>query len=175
MPVAVPTGEYELKAAIDLSPVFGEIEHECAVPVTTPPENVLDRRLEQLASDDPNVRRIAVIDLRYFPGHGDRVFPALLGALDDEEPAVRSIALSVMISYPAQAAAHADVYLEILLGDRAAAEKATAAYLVGRFAPASPEAEAALTKAIDDAPEAYRPRFESALNQYRSRTGPEER
>ncbi len=134
---------------------------------------ILDRRLAELRSGDRNLRIRALIDLRHFPEHGDRVVPVLLKLLDDENLSTRSIALSVLAAYPEEAAAHVDRFLAILAGGekRGPGERGTAAYLLARVAPKHEKVERALAAAVEAADAAHKPRFEYALRLYRKRTG----
>jgi HEAT repeat protein len=173
VPVAVPTGSYELHASLDLSPVFGVVEHTETLTVDRPPADVLDQRLGELASEDANARRKAVYDLRYFPEDGERVVPAVVKCLSDLEESVRLAALSVLAAFPGEAAEHTDVFLGILCGTESASkyERGSAAYLLGRVAPASEEVEKALREAAASEDETVNRRAEYALRTYLSRTG----
>jgi HEAT repeat protein len=173
VPVAVPTGSYELRASLDLSPVLGVIEHAETLIVTRPPADILDRRLEELSSENGSVRRTAVYDLRYFPEDGERIVPFLLNCLKDREGSVRLAALSVLTAFPKEAAEHVDVYLAILGGGDAVVkyERASAAYLLGRVAPKSEEVEKALRNAATSDDETVKRSAEYALRTYLARTG----
>lgn len=174
MPVAVPTGRYDLKASVDLRPVFGEIEQFSAVDFVAPTEKILEERLAQLESENVSVRRNALIDLRYFPKDGEVVFPELMACLDDEDPNIRLIALSVMMAYPAQAAEEVDTFIEILLGDESVSmsEKSNAANLLGRYVPVSKEVGEALEKAWAAADGNLKLRMKYAVEAYRKRAAP---
>lgn len=173
MPVAVPSGHYEIEAVIDLSPLFGKIEHIGAVDVEIPSEKVLSDRLAQLASEDVNQRRLALIDLRYFRNDAERVVPALVACLDDEEETIRMVALSVLGAYPEQAANHMERFFEILEGEGGVSVRANAAYLIARLAPVSERTEEAIAKALDGADANLKQRLESAMTMYKRRAGTE--
>jgi len=171
--VAVPTGEYDATAKVDLSPVLGVIENLISVEIRQPEGDVLATRLEELQSEEANVRRRAAIDLRYFPEDGEKVVPALLGRLDDESGYVRSASLSVLASYPEQAGKHADRFLSILEGGEKTTigERLGAAHLLARTAPLDPRYEAALQAALKSATEIYQLSYQAALTNFRRRAG----
>ena len=173
MPVAVPTGRYEIEATVDLSPLFGTIEHHGTVDVVVPSEKVLADRLAQLESEDVNQRRAALLDLRYFREDAEKVVPAIIKCFDDEEETIRMYALSAMSAYPAQAPTYVDRYFEILAGEDGVSVRGYAAYLLGRFAPVSDRAEQALLAALEGAEANLKSRVESALTTYRRRAGTE--
>jgi HEAT repeat protein len=169
--VDAPSGKYELHASVDLGHLFGVIEHQATIEIVQPGPAALDERLKQLESEDPNVRRTALIDLRYFKKDADRVVPAVVGRLDDEDANVRMIAMSVLISYPKGAAEHHEKILEILECAEAISVRSMAVQLLARSAPSSDAVEAALVKALEKTDDRYRRLFESQLQRYRQRTG----
>lgn len=173
MPVAVPTGNYEIEASVDLSPLFGKIEHFGAVDVVLPSEKILNDRLAQLESEDVNQRRMALIDLRYFREDAEKVVPALVACLDDGEEVIRMVALSVLMAYPEQAAAHVERFYSMLESEDGVSVRGNAAYLISRVAPVSDRAEQALMNALESADENLKSRIESALTTYRRRAGAE--
>ena len=176
MPVAVPTGHYDLEASVDLHPVFGKFEQLGTIDFVTPSERILEDRLAQLEADSVNARRAALIDLRYFREDGEKVFPKLMACLNDEDAGIRMIALSVMMAYPKQAAEHVDTFIEILLGDESVSmsEKSNAANLLGRYVPVSDKVGAALEKAWAGADENLKLRMKYAVDSYRKRAAPPE-
>ena len=171
MPVAVPTGHYDLEVSLDLSPVLGKYDSIATVDLVVPTERVLDDRLAQLESDDVIVRRSALIDLRYFREDGDRVFPKLLARLADEDSNIRMLALSVMMAYPAHTAEHADTFIAILHGDESVSvsEKSNAAMLLSRYIPPSEKVGAALEKAYAEADDNLKMRLKYSIDHYRQR------
>lgn len=171
MPVAVPTGHYDLEVSLDLNPILGKIEHVATVDVVVPSEKILEERLAQLDSADVNVRRTALIDLRNFREDGDTVFPKLLAQLSDEEASIRMLALSVMMAYPKHTAEHADTFIEILLGDESVSvsEKSNAAMLLSRYVPPSEKVGAALEKAYAGADQNLKTRLQYSIDNYRQR------
>ena len=78
MPVAEPSGEYEVDLSVDLSAVYSNLTDRQTLTITQPPADILDRRLAEVKSEDVNTRRAAVSDLAFFAKDGDRVFPALV-------------------------------------------------------------------------------------------------
>jgi hypothetical protein len=171
VPVAVPTGSYEVTARVDLTPLFGVVETTRTVELTRPPADVLDRRLAELSAEKEAVRRTAAYQLRYFPDDGERIVPALLTRLEDEESSVRLAALSVLGSFGDEAAEHVDRYLAILESGKTSYEKASAANLLGRVAPASETVERALRAAAASEDPTVERRAEYALKAYLTRTG----
>ncbi|MEN8151581.1 MAG: HEAT repeat domain-containing protein [Planctomycetota bacterium] len=165
--MAVPTGEYDLVASVDLSPLFGVLETESKVSLTRPGAEVLDQRLKELASDDPNVRRRALYDLRYFPKEGERIVPELVKALSDGDEHVRGAALSVFYAFPDAAREQVDLVLGIVTGDGSESERGRAAYFVARFAPEDPKVEKALIDAVESAEGPVKRRLQGALDYYR--------
>lgn len=167
----MPTGEYGATARVDLSPVFGVIENVVKLTIEQPGEDVLDRRLAQLASEDEAVRRTAVADLRYFPDDAAKVVPALLDRLADDSSAVRVAALSALMSFPAGTAEHADRFLAVLRGGEevSVSERYLAVLVLARTAPLDEETGKALAAAAQAAPEAYRAAYETALRTWTKR------
>jgi HEAT repeat protein len=165
----VPSGKYEVLASVDLSPLFGEVNGKAEVEVSVPGKEILDQRLRQLKSEDANVRRTALIDLRYFKRDADVVAPALVERLDDPDLMIRRIAVSVLMSYPEHAAKHCDKVLPMLHHEDQSM-RYMAAQLLGRCAPKSDAVEKALEKALEEAPENYARIFESSLTNYLNRT-----
>ncbi len=167
----MPTGRYDLEASLDLSPVYGKLDHVTTVDITVPSEAVLAERLEQLKSEDVNVRRGALIDLRYFRQDGDKVFPALLECLSDTESVIRMVALSVMMAYPKQATEHVDTFIAIVEGgpEVSVSERSNAIYILARYVPPSEMITEVLEKAWENADESFKPRMQSAIEQYRKR------
>ena len=148
MPVAEPSGEHSVKIFLDLSPFYGKIEDERTVKIIRPPADILEQRLAELKSEDPQVRRTAALDLAYFQDAGDRVFPALTACLQDPEEQVRTYAVYSMGRYPKQVEKKADVFLEILRDESFSKNlKARCALLLGRYGPLTGEVEKALEKA----------------------------
>ncbi len=174
MPVAVPTGRYDLEASIDLKPVLGRIEHLGAIDLVIPSKKILEERLAQLESGIVNTRRAALVDLRHFPEDGETVFPKLMACLEDEDAGIRMLALSVMTAYPTRAAEQADRFIGILTGDESVStsEKANAAYLLSRFAPVSEKVGAALEQALAEADDSLKTRLKYAVENYRRRVAP---
>jgi len=170
--VAVPTGDYDLIASVDLSPVFGVLTYEGTVSVRRPGADVLGQRLRELAGDDAKARRRALLDLRYFPDHGDRVVPALIGVLEGDDENLKYLALSVLGSYPKEVAGHLDLILGIATGKGKDNERGGAAYLLARVAPKKEEYEKALAEGVESSEGYMKRRFESALKLYRRRHPP---
>jgi HEAT repeat protein len=172
---AVPRGEYEVRVALDLTPIFGKLLSEQTRLIEPPPADTFERRLADLASDDPVVRRAALSDLPYFGRQRKRVGPALVKCLDDPDGIMRRMALAMLQSFKVEAAAHADRVLDILEDrtGRVRGERTNAALLLSRTAPPSDRALAALTKAVEDATEWERTIFRSALDAYRKRCATE--
>jgi HEAT repeat protein len=170
--MAVPSGRYELTASVDLSPVFGILEHNATVDVVIPGPDAINDHLKSLASEDKNVRRTALIALRYFKEDAERVVPALLTCVKDPELNIRTIALSVLMSFQTQAKEHLDVFMKILSGGKDVdfSEKSMAVQALCRLAPSSDEVDAAMVKALAESPENYKALFESQLKRYRQRT-----
>jgi hypothetical protein len=171
--VEVPSGTYDLEVSVDLSPVFGVIEHKDKVVVEQPGADVLEQRLKELASEDANVRRQAVLDLRYFKEDAARVVPALLGRLEDPDASNVRMVLSVLMAYPEEAGGSATTFLRFLKSDDVSM-RSMAAQLLGRVAPRSEEIEKALEAALAAAPENMKPAFEYGLSTYRRRHAPAE-
>ena len=170
MPVAVPAGEYELHASIDLGTPFGVIEDVTTVTIAPPSADILEKRLKELESEDSEVRRLALIQLRYFRSDGEKVVPALLGRLEDKDPTIRMVALSVFSAFPQQAKEHLDLFLGLLRAELGVSlsEKVQAAYLLARHAPWDEEVLAAILKA-EEAGGSRRVSFSSARKQYQRR------
>ncbi len=171
--MAVPAGEYEIRASLDLTPLFGVLT--CANPVSVyeVPADILERRLAELGSENAALRRNALIDLRNFRDDGDVVVPAVLKLVSDADESIRGLALSVLQSFPKQAVGVIDVVLPILESKTVSTyERSSAGWIVARFAPASERAEKALAAALEAAEENYRPQYENMLKQYRTRTAP---
>ena len=169
--MAVPTGEYEMTASVDLTPLFGVIEHKTTVTITRPPENALDVRLEQLNSEDANVRQRALYDLRYFPKEGNRIVPRLVEILESDDANLRSAAISVFNAFLKEAAAHLDLLVGIATGEGSVNERGGAAYLVARVAPKDEKYEKVLTDGVESSEGYMKRRFEGALSYYRRRHG----
>lgn len=167
--MAVPTGEYELTARIDLSPVFGVLEHRKILRIDTPPPDLLKRRLADLKSDDPKVCRAALRDLRYFPKDGKRIVPAIVKLLKRDLDKVKTNALYTLRSYPEMAARYCRVYLRILLSDAPASERAAAGELLGRVAPKHQDIEKALVEGMEASRGYLKTQYERALREYRRR------
>jgi hypothetical protein len=166
----VPAGEYEVVFLLDLSPLFADFEPSRTLGLVPPPPDAIDRRIEELASDDPEVRRKAVQDLPYFSRHRRRVGWALAACLADPDGVVRRLALASLQSYPDRAAAYADTILDILEdGGGIRGERTNAALLASRTTPPSDRALAALERALEEGTEAEKPIFRSALEAYRER------
>lgn len=170
----MPAGQYDLEASIDLSPVLGKIVQLGTVDLVIPSEKILEERLTQLTSEDVNVRRAALIDLRNFREDGEAVFPKLMVCLDDEDSNIRMLTLSVMMAYPTQAAEHVDTFIEILLGDESVglSEKSNAASLLAYYVPVSEKVGAALEKAYAAADDNLKLRMKRAVERYRQRAAP---
>ena len=160
MPVAVPTGEYTLLYSLDLSPVFGVLEYEETVEIAQPPADILEKRLEQISSEDATARRAAIADLRYFPDEGERIVPALVAALKKADDSARPLILSVLSAFPAQAAEYLDTFLGILETGKGY-EPVYAAQLLARMAPADEMIRKAMEKAAASASDQLEKRLES--------------
>ena len=169
--MAVSTGHYDIEVSVDLNPVLGKIEQVATVDLVIPSKKILAERLAQLDSEDVNVRRTALIDLRYFREDGDQVFPRLISCLKDEEAVIRMVALSVMMAYPKQTADHVGTFIGILEGGEevSLSERSNAAWLLARYVPPSEEVGAALEKAYAEADENLKLRMRSAIDSYRKR------
>lgn len=170
----MPAGEYEVTFSVDLSPLFGDLVFTETIELTPPPPDAIDRRIEDLSSDDPELRRKAVQELPYFSFHRQRVGWALAACLTDPDGVVRRLALASLQSFPDRAADHADTILHILeeKSGRVSGERTNAALLVSRTTPPSDRALAALEKALGESTERERPIFQSALDSYRKRCEP---
>ncbi|MBD3161784.1 MAG: hypothetical protein GF328_06730 [Candidatus Latescibacteria bacterium] len=168
MPVDVAAGEYELTASVDLGEPFGLIEETHPVELVVPSGDVLAERLEELKADDEEVRRRALIDLRYFRSEHETVVPVLLDLLNDESERIRMVALSVLGSYREQAAGHLELFLSILEDTerRSVSERVQAAYLIARLAPNEGRFREALEAAAEDKDDPRVVSFRSALSQY---------
>lgn|GEM_PF-2414117 len=150
MPVAEPSGGYDLLCAVDLSPLYGKIEEKHSIVITQPPADILDRRLAELESENPVVRSTAVRDLAYFEGQGPRVFPALAACLDDPSEAVATSAIYSLYYYPEQIKANPACFLKVLRNrEKPQQVRNRAAYYLGRFAPKNAQIEKALKKAVE--------------------------
>jgi hypothetical protein len=174
--VDVATGEYEVHASVELGTPFGVVEATEKVSILVPAEEILEQRLAELTSEDPQVVRAALVDLRYFRSDGDKVAPALLSMLDHEDDMLRMVALSVLNAYPDHAKKHLDLFLEILADTegRTTSERVQAAYLVARNAPAGEKYRAALEAAVENADDTYVVSYRSALRMYDRRHAPKE-
>jgi len=171
--VAVPSGEYELTASVDLSPLFGVLSKKTSVTVARPRDDILDVRLEELAGADANLRRRALYDLRYFPKQGDRVVPALVAILEGDDASLRPAAIGVLGAFPKEAAGHLDLILSITTGKGSESERGGAAYLLARIAPKDDRYEKALTDGVESSEGYPKRQFEGALGLYRRRHNPE--
>ena len=167
--MAVPTGEYDLTASVDLTPLFGVIEKKTTVSVTRPGKNVLDEQLKKLDGGEPNARVRALYDLRYFPKEGARIVPVLVKILKGEDASLRGAAISVLGAFPAEMAEHLDLVISIIAGDGSESERSNAAYLLARVAPKDERCEKALLDAASSSEGTMKPRFDGALNNYRRR------
>ena len=167
--MAVPSGEYELTASVDLSPVFGVLTKKTTVTVARPRDDILDVRLKELASGDPSEVRRAIYDLRYFPKDGERIVPALVSVLEGKDANLRQAAISVFGSFPKGAAEHLDLILSIATDTEGGYARGRAAYLLARFAPQDEKYEKALTDGVKSSEGSLKRQFESALDQYRRR------
>jgi hypothetical protein len=165
----VPTGEYDLTAKVDLSPVFGVLEHKQKIRLTQPGADVLEKRLAALDSDDAKVRRTAIYDLRYFPKEGAKVVPKLIEIVKSGDKTLVPAALSVLGAYQKEALEHIDLLVSIMSGDGSASERMGAAYLVGRIAKKDPKIEQALVDGVESTEGTLKQRFEYALSTYRRR------
>lgn len=172
--MAVPTGDYELTATVDLSPYFGLVTHSGEIHIDLPPADLLEQRLQELDSESEETRRLALLELRHFKHAAERVLPAVLDRLEDGSPAVRSTALSVLAYYRVQAIEHVEVFLRFLEEGETDPERVNAAYALASLAPVSPEIEKVLVDAFEGAAESQKMRFESALRNYRRRAKAEE-
>ena len=172
MLAAVPSGEYEIRATLDLTPVFGKIETIETRRIEPPPADAFERRLAELRSRDPLVRRKAISDLPYFGRQRKRVGPALIACLADPDGVVRRMILAILQGFRAEAAENAGTILGILesRSGRVRGERTNAALLVSRTTPPSARALAALEGALKDAEEWERTIFRSALDAYLART-----
>jgi len=171
VPVAEPSGEYTATCSVDLSPAFGTIVSERKITITRPPADILDRRLEELRSEDENTRRAAAIDLSYFENDGERVFPALLECFKSAKGPLRSTALLSMGSYPEQIAAQSALFVKLLLDEKESESiHRSAAYYLAQYAPIDGNVQ----KALDKTKEAYKESrysgtFEYYANLYKKR------
>jgi HEAT repeat protein len=148
VPTAEPSGEYTILSFVDLSPAFGMVEDRTHVMIRQPPPDILDRRLEELKSEDREVRNIAVMDLAHFSREGDRVFPALLSCLHDSCDRVRHNALSGLSTFPDRIGKESPLLLKIVKNrDEADYLRYLAAYYLGGYAPKDSEVEKALREA----------------------------
>ncbi len=172
MLAAVPSGEYEVRASLDLTPVFGKIETVEIRKIVPPPPDAFERRLAELASEDPTVRRAALSDLPFFGTRRKEVGPVLVSCLRDPDGILRRMALAMLQGFKDVAAAHAGTILGILESreGRVRGERTNAALLVSRTTPASDRARAALEQSVEDAEPWERSIFRSALDAYRTRT-----
>jgi HEAT repeat protein len=175
---AVPSGEYEITVSIDLTPVFGKLELAQTRQIERPSADAFERRLKDLASEDPKVRRKAVAELPYFGAQRKRVGPAIVACLSDPDGIVRRMALATLQGFAKEAAEHADTILRILedRNGRARGERTNAALLISRTTPPSDRALAALEGALKDAASEWDKKiFQSALDAYRKRCTPAEK
>ena len=171
--MAVPSGEYELTASVDLSPIFGVLTKKTSVTVARPRDDILDVRLKELTGEDVNARRKALYDLRYFPKQGAKIVPALVQVLTGDDANLRPAALSVLGAFPKEAAGHLDLILSITTGEGNDSERGGAAYLLARIAPKDGKYEKALTDGVKSSEGNLKRRFESALGLYRRRHNPQ--
>jgi HEAT repeat protein len=171
VPVAEPSGEYQVRCSVDLSPAYGKIEGKKTVTITRPPEDILERRLEELASEDASVRRIAAMDLSFFPKNGKRVFPALLACLDEADESVRMNAIIAMNSFGDQIKRHSAILIKMLRNEKEQVYcRSRIAYYLGRHAPVSEEVEQALKAAAASVKGSnYEQSFTYALERYKHR------
>jgi hypothetical protein len=176
VPVAEPSGEYQVLCTLDLSPLCGKLETINEVTIIQPPADILDRRLAELNSEDENVRLQAVRDLYFFEDHGDRVFPALLTRYVDSGEAQRIEILSSMGSFPDHIKDHIDLFIEIVNNrDESGDVVDFAAYYLGQYGPRDDRVE----KALEDAAAAhsesdFSESMKYALERYRKRVKREE-
>ncbi len=170
MPVAEPSGEYQLDLSLDLSPIYGTIEDRQTVTVSQPPADILDRRLAECASDDAATRMFAVRDLAYFRENGDRVFPALARCLDDADGSVREAVVYSMGRFPEQIAQHSEAVMRAL-GDASmdASRRGYAAYLLSEHGPLTEQVSEALTAAAEAVGADEHDRFADALARFNAR------
>jgi HEAT repeat protein len=164
VPVAEPSGEFETKCSIDLSPVYGTIEETKTVTITQPPADILDKRLAELESEDAGVRSMAASDLAFFEGEGERVFPALVTCLGDGSEGVRTSALYSLYSYPEQIAANHGVFLKMVRDTELEGRfRERAAFYLGRFGPAG---DREILKVLEEALKSQKENPEGQFSMY---------
>lgn len=171
VPVAVPTGRYEVTCVIDLNPFFGVVSKKTTIDLVAPGPEAVDKRLEELKSEDKEVRRTALFDLMWFPKAREKIFPVLLELLDDPDGEFRGMVISVMGRFPHQAAKHTDRFIEIALDEkRGVSERGSAAWFLAQYAPASEEVEKCLVKLSESEDPKEKQYFSWPIQNYRSRT-----
>lgn len=171
VPVAVPTGNYEVTCVIDLNPFFGVVTKKATLDLVAPGPEGVDQRLKELSSEDKDVRRTALFDLMYFPKSKEKVFAALLPLLDDPDGGFRAMVISVMSSFPHQAMKHVDRFIEIALDEkRDVSERGSAAWFLAQSAPASEKVEKCLAKLAESEDPKEKQYFQWQIRNYRNRT-----
>jgi hypothetical protein len=171
VPVAVPTGRYDVLCVIDLNPFFGVLTKKASIELVAPGPEGVDQRLEELKSEDKMIRQTALFDLMWFTKSKEKVFAALLPLLDDPDSDFRGMVISVMSSFPHQAVKHVDRFIEIA-GDaeRGLSERSSAAWFLAQQAPKSEKVEKCLTKLAESKDPKEKQYFQWPLQNYRDRT-----
>jgi hypothetical protein len=170
VPVAVPTGKYDVTCVIDLNPLFGVVTKKTTVELVSPGPEAVDKRLEELKSEDKEVRQTALFDLIWFPEAKERIFPELLKLLDDPDGRFRGMVISVMGRFPHEAAKHVDRFIEIALDEkRDVSERGSAAWFLAQYAPASETVEKCLEKLSESKDPKEKQYFQWPIQNYRNR------
>jgi len=171
VPVAVPTGRYDVTLSIDLSPIFGVVTAKKTLDITRPGPDALDKRITELASEDKQVRQTALFDLMYFPKDGEKIFAALLPLLDDPDSQFRGCVIQVMSRFAPQAVKHLDRFIEICLDpERDLQERGSAAWFLAQHAPAGEKVEKCLATLAETKDPKEKRWFEWSITTYRKRT-----
>jgi hypothetical protein len=129
----VPTGEYEVEASVDLTPVFGKLRRTERLLIERPGPDALDKAIARLEAAAPDDRWAAVDDLRWFAGHGDRIVPLLVRIVAEREEGALFSAIYALAEYPDQAELTRPALLPLLGGKEPAG--CTAAWVLGILFP----------------------------------------
>lgn len=167
MPVAEPSGEYEVLCLVDLSPIYGEIKQKTVLNIIRPPKDILEIRLKELESKDKSIQQRAAYDLAHFPEQGERVFQALLSHLNDPDEDLQTAVFSSMGNYKEQVKNHLALYLKILKDEKASEYfRSSSASNISLYAPIDPKTE----QALEDALKAFQGHsYESSFKYYLQR------
>jgi hypothetical protein len=112
--VAVPTGEYELRTSIDLSPLFGEVKGEARLRIEQPGPDALAKHLARIEAVKAGDRFKIIGELVYFEDSGDRVVPALVEIISRSDGPDRISAIFVLEDFPDHARLAKEALLSLL-------------------------------------------------------------